>query len=147
MKQLTIEQQLENVKLAERIWKERVDPAAVVKGLEDWACGTQACFGGHLATWPEFRKMGVRMLVEINPTEIGSWRFCPAFDRDTYGLSVVPLALFGDEALFHPRGDHPADPSYDPTGNYQGVDDETVSDHQLVLNRLAYARWQLEKQL
>jgi hypothetical protein len=44
-----------NCQLALRIWRERVDPVMVDEGLQHWRCGTTACFGGHLARWPEFR--------------------------------------------------------------------------------------------
>lgn len=45
---------LENCLLARYIWKNRVTPDSVVPRLEFWRCGFQACFGGHIATWPEF---------------------------------------------------------------------------------------------
>jgi len=51
---------LSNSQLALRLWQERVKPAEVIESLGAWHCGTQACFGGHLVTWPEFQAMGVR---------------------------------------------------------------------------------------
>lgn len=80
----------ENLHLARRLWLERVDPATV--DLENWQsdCGTFACFGGHLATWPEFQLMGVYPNIYEAPA-IGY----PA----TSGHGVA-LQLFGDADLF-----------------------------------------------
>lgn len=85
-----MQQQLGNTELARKLWLERVKPEQVK--LDRWSCGTQACFGGHLATWPEFQAMGVR--------------------TDCYGAprmgDLSPLdvaeALFGDLSLFGGQG-------------------------------------------
>lgn len=49
---------LHNTELFLKLWKDRVRPEIVIKDLRDWRCGTQACAGGHLATWPEFKAIG-----------------------------------------------------------------------------------------
>lgn len=46
------EQIVHNCDLAEKLWYERVKPENV--NLNTWSCGTVACFGGHIAQWPEF---------------------------------------------------------------------------------------------
>ena len=84
---------LHNTRLALALWKERVKPAQVVPDLRAWACGTQACFGGHLATWPEFRAMGVRADCYGAPVLHGE------------SLSQVPWELFGNYGLFYSRED------------------------------------------
>lgn len=109
---LTHEQQLFNCLLARHLWVKRVKPDSVVRRLHSWKCGTQACFGGHLATWPEFQEiMGVSVSASGAPV-----------------LNDVPTAqedrwLFGrphnDVDLFDPRA-----------FNEQG------SDWEVVLNRL-----------
>jgi hypothetical protein len=49
------EDQLHNAILARELWQERVSEDEV--DLGHWKCGTQACFGGHLGMWPEFRNL------------------------------------------------------------------------------------------
>lgn len=117
--QFTPEQQLENIRLAARLWVDRVEPRDVVKGLDVWVCGTQACFGGHLAAWPEFRALGVLVGPYGRPTTV--------WNLDAHETA---WALFGDEDLFAEAGDHPADGE---------VEDFGYSDHELVLARLDYA--------
>ena len=53
---LTVDKQIENCILALCNWAEVSEEHVV---LEDWRCGSQACFGGHLATWDDFRAQGV----------------------------------------------------------------------------------------
>ncbi len=75
-------------------WRWNETPAKkVVPGLRAWRCGTQACFGGHLATWPEFRAQGVHVV---------SFSHEPAI-----GLQLsdeVSEILFGAHTLFMPSG-------------------------------------------
>jgi hypothetical protein len=97
----TPEQQLANLKLALRLWQERANPDNV--DLNDWchfdgpdgACGSTACFGGHLATWPEFQAMGV-----IPDPESGAPRFADDPESSSFTVSRV---LFGNSSLFDPR--------------------------------------------
>ena len=77
----------ENCELALRLWKERVKPEQVVEGLRHYRCGTQACFGGHLATWPEFQAMGVTAYDSV-----------PGY-RGRMGFNVA-YELFGVRHLF-----------------------------------------------
>lgn len=145
MEQLTREQQLANIDLAERLWRERVAPNQVIGGLHTWVetpdCGSAACFGGWIARFPEFREMGVRRLKEIDPDDYFGVVYgeAPAFDKDNWGVRAS-IALFGDASLFEPRGGHPADPSWN---SYW--DDDLMSDHELVLKRLAAARQRLQE--
>ena len=85
-----MQQQLDNTELALRLWLERVTPEQV--NLERWTCGTQACFGGHLATWPEFQALGVRADCYGAP-RLG----------DLQPLNVAQV-LFGDCSLFCVQG-------------------------------------------
>jgi hypothetical protein len=132
MQELSHEQKLANIDLATRLWKERVKPEQVVQYLHTWACGTQACFGGHLATWPEFREMGVRTLKEIGVTCSNSWASAPCMEYGRFEGVEVAAILFGDPTLFDARG-------------ACRFDDERagVSDHGLVLGRLEAARTRL----
>jgi len=91
---------LENLKLAKRKWQE-VLPKHVTPGLVFWrwevggSCGTLACFGGHLTTWPEFQAMGVK---------VADSEGRPAYDSPTEDLhlvgSRVARHLFGVGGLF-----------------------------------------------
>lgn len=56
----TLENKLEYSELALKKWRE-LDPKSVYPSLARWrsTCGTQSCFGGHLATWPEFQALGI----------------------------------------------------------------------------------------
>lgn len=147
MNSLTREQQLANIDLAERLWRERVKPEQIVPRLVYWGnnCGTVACFGGHVATWPEFNEQGVwpagHFFVYLYGA--GAWKPMLAPDTGVWGGLGIAGYLFGDSDLFIWRGRHPADPMFDawavPDVAVEG-DDLTVTDHQLVLNRLAYAR-------
>jgi hypothetical protein len=119
MKQLTNDEQICNVLLAAWLWAE-TPPELVVPGLNLWKCGTQACFGGHLTTWPEFQAMGV--------VNAGSEPYMQ-------GVSVfhdsLPLSdyLFGDLELFFGR---------------MPLERTWGTDHEVVTRRLEHA---LEKLL
>ena len=114
---LSAAKQLENLDLAERLWRERVTPEQV--DLGHWACGTQACFGGHLATWPEFQAMGVGVGggVENRYPEIQA--------IEALGTKVAEY-LFGDESLF-----------------YAAVEPTEGTDYDMVLMRIAKRRAEL----
>lgn len=79
-------------------------------------CGTVACGGGWLARWPRFRKQGLRIDGDGFPV----WR------NRAWGLDAAK-AMFGDEDLFTPRGQHIADGR-----------DRFKSDHACFANRLRY---------
>lgn len=111
-KPLTKTQQIENCLLALANWSE-VSPHSV--NLRVWRCGTHACFGGHLATWPEFRAKGVRTNPEGSPFMGAGTGFMWSVD--------VAQHLFGNSALFNARGLH-AD------GGLR------LSDHRVVVRRL-----------
>ena len=126
----------ENCELALRLWKERVKPEQVVEGLRHYRCGTQACFGGHLATWPEFQAMGVRCRVEGSPaiTGLGS----------TLGVSAH---LFGTPYLFVARQVDEEHGDYTQY-RYPGapLDDPEASDHEVITLRLKAQIRKLEKE-
>lgn len=112
MKTITKDQQIKNCLLALSIWAE-VPPRRVK--LDSWKCGTHACFGGHMATWPEFQAKGVfpderdgapRMMGE-DGLNVGTW--------------TVAQHLFGNHELFRVRF---------------GIDPKRLSDHELVVRRL-----------
>ena len=88
---------IENTLLAAWLWSE-VPPACVIEGLHDWRCGTQACFGGHLAHWPEFKAKGVRAGLDGRPTM--AFVDCAA---------DISHHLFGDASMFAPLHAHRAD--------------------------------------
>jgi len=112
-------QQLDNCKLALKLWLERVKPEQVVEGLRHYRCGTQACFGGHLATWPEFQVMGVAESEEGVP-----WL------GHRYRGQEVAGVLFGTEGLFSTRGR-----------------DEKGTDYEVVAQRLKVQIYRLERAL
>ena len=120
---------LENCKLALQLWQERVTPEMV--NLDTWSsygrdCGTQACFGGWLATWPEFQAMGITQCPAN--TDNGNYRGEPLwFAKDlTFGIEVGK-ELFGT-SLFAGRVYicHDDDTAEDPE----------LSDYELVVDRL-----------
>lgn len=88
---LTKDQQITNCILALCNWRD-VAPKTVF--LEIWVCGTFACFGGHLATWPEFKEMGVRACSASGVPEMS----LPSL----YGMQVAGH-LFGCQSLFSNR--------------------------------------------
>lgn len=128
MKQLTKNQQIENCLLALSLWAE-VPPRKVVAGLSDWTCGTQACFGGHLATWPEFRAQGVC------PTD-GSPELRQPGSAEVIGYShAVSKYLFGSFDLFHSAGHAAADDQLP----------RNASAHRVVVNRLEHQIQRLQE--
>jgi hypothetical protein len=147
---------LENSRLALRLWRERVKPDNVVGGLRRWLgeCGCHACFGGHLATWPEFQAMGVkrgpvgepdshsvyslpRTDVEASTGELVSvYRGEPYMDGVGDGIPTG-VHLFG-ASLFEPRGDC----VYDQ--DIWNAHPLYVSDYDLVVKRLQHNIARLE---
>jgi hypothetical protein len=121
------ERQLQNCLLALLIWQQDVKPRHV--DLGDWKCGTKACFGGHLTTWPEFRAKGVRSDREASPPEeyagmSRDWGNAPVLvDQNGTKVATLPCTvaseLFGDGSLFR-----------------SSDGEEGVSHHQQVVNRL-----------
>lgn len=107
-----------NLLLARRLWVERVKPEDVVPYLSEWTCGTQACFGGHLASWPEFQAMGLAHPVRFRPSL--SVRLTGGTSV-LEGANIVPRYLFGENWVFYPR---------------EPEEDEGESDYQVVLNRI-----------
>lgn len=132
MKLSAIEQKLENCKLALRLWNERVTPDQVVKELNEWTCETQACFGGWLATWPEFRDMGVFASYVGSPIMVAG--------SELLDPSLVSNRLFGDRNMFKVRGLGPAG----------GDEEKAPSAHAAVVLRLEtqidYLTRELEKE-
>ena len=127
------EKYLANAELALKIW---TDPDRVKRDhvdLDDWlngaaqsdpnSCGTLACFGGHLATWPEFNALGVGRGVEGAPIfqEPGTVTF-------SFGRRVA-YSLFGDSSLFAVRLDG-------EEGNLSHAELDGMSDHEVVTYRL-----------
>jgi hypothetical protein len=102
--------QIEMCLLALMHWK-KVKPSSV--NLEQWRCGTQACFGGHLATWESFKDMGVQATIHGNPyhPNIGMFR-----------VHILSKYLFGNDAMF----------------NVRTFDDgrRSASDYQVIVRRL-----------
>lgn len=113
----TFEFQLKNTDLALARWK-TVDPASVVEDLEVWRCGTQACFGGHLSTWPEFQELGLVSWDDGQPLVAGNTSLPPA---------LISLAVFGQATLF----------------NAVSYRDEGKTEHEIVINRLEANRLHL----
>ncbi len=132
----TLEQQLEHINMALDLWVQ-VNHSAVVPDLCYWRsesaeCGTQACFGGHLATWDYFRSLGVLTRAEMSfPETFGTqhdFAPCALADRG-YFLAPDDIAerLFGDKRLFGVRL----------------IRDATISmtDHEIVTDRLQAAKF------
>ena len=120
---MNMQQQLDNCKLALKLWLERVKPEQVIKGLALYRCGTQACFGGHLATWPEFQAMGVAESEEEGAPELWLSPYC-------YRGQMVAGALFDTEGLFSTRGR-----------------EEEGTDYEVVVQRLKVQIYRLERAL
>lgn len=91
MTEFTHEEQLANLELALRLWNERVRPRKVSADLAYWKCGTQACFGGHLGTWPEFQAKGVSRWSNGAPR------------MDDLNSVNISQHLFGSDYLFMSR--------------------------------------------
>ncbi len=109
MTTLTNDQKIVNCLLALCNWHD-VLPMSV--NLEMWKCGTQACFGGHLTTWPEFQAMG------IAADCVGGPIMAAYFSPDK-----ISQALFGGRYLFSYKG---------------GCETDCLprSDHATIVNRL-----------
>lgn len=121
-------QQRANTLYAIKMWA-KIRPEAVYPRLATWighseqehACGTQACFGGHLPLDPYFQELGVV------PDAVGA----PKLEHNPELLSCdVSTTLFGDEQMFVSRGFHPSD--------YADKNTLNVTDHEIVRMRLQY---------
>ncbi len=112
---------IDNLQLAREKWLQ-VPPEEVIPGLLRWRsewradagpCGL-ACFGGHLAAWPEFQALGVYTGPGGEPRMFG------------WGARQVSKTLFGSAWLFVPRNECEGD-----------IDiDDMCTDHELVLRRI-----------
>lgn len=91
------DQQIENLILAAWRWSE-TKADRIIPRLCDWRCGTQACFGGHLVTWPEFADMGVRPYSAEYQEPV-----MPSLAEGLYSSSAVARELFGCGQMFFPR--------------------------------------------
>lgn len=120
---LTNDEKIVNCLLALVRWS-KVSPAKVVPNLGKWHCGTQACFGGHLVTWEEFREMGVLRVKrsERQPVIPGLEL---AGHRYHFQSRAVGEHLFGHPDIFYSR---------DMTELDAGA--SGLSDHALVAHRL-----------
>lgn len=108
----TKDEQVVNCLLALCKWS-KVPPRRVA--LELWTCGAKACFGGHLATWPEFNAMGVSAGSEGAPRMRS-----PYNQTEFFYASRTSHRLFGDD-LFDAH-------------HFQEARD--LSDHALIVRRL-----------
>lgn len=127
---LTKQQQLENCIVALWRWAE-TKPHKVVDRLGSWRCGTQACFGGFVAVWPEFQAQGVRAATPRMRYEFGVTPGAPIIARNGVFASEHDVAdrLFGERQLFGSRG-------YVRIGKFDDAGHQGVTDHQLVARRL-----------
>jgi hypothetical protein len=96
----SLDKWIANTELALRLWRERVKPEHVIEDLHWWrdykpGCGTQACFGGWLVTWPEFQAMGVRE---------DRWGVPSIGGRSPISGGELSFELFGTSSLFSVRG-------------------------------------------
>jgi hypothetical protein len=122
-------QVVHNCNLAEKLWRERVQVDNV--NLQQWVstqalppghCGRIACFGGHLASWPEFMQIsgaGTRSYgapVVIIPRDDGG----PNSEIDAEEL------LFGNDWIFDTRN--------------MSEDSDDEPDYEIVLQRIARCR-------
>lgn len=105
---------INNIEEALRFW-ETIPPYDVVEHLDEWECGTKACFGGWLA---RFHKFGLVIGPDGRPVHV-------------VGASVHGIAhhLFGDKTLFKPRREYE---------EHEGTDHEVVNKR--LLNALARAK-------
>lgn len=116
--------QIKNIQQALAFWA-TIDPEDVVKELKEWQCGTQACFGGHLAQRGMFGiPKGSERPEAVFDSGNGEW---------LNGIKNVSQYLFRNPKLFSSRG-------------YSSFDDNypDVSDHELVRLRLEHALAQLQ---
>lgn len=104
MKELTPAEQLANCRLALEKWQTVPEEKA---RLDLWQCGTYACFGGYVTSWPEFRAKGVTAHGSGMPMMFG---------KDGFDVAQI---LFGTGSLFYARGEG-----------------EEGSDHEVVVERL-----------
>ena len=125
---LSKDQQIENCLLALWLWS-KVPPRRVSRDLAAWRCGTHACFGGHLATWPDFQKMGVQVGFDGSPT---------IADFNPGGEPALPTQvskhLFGKESLIFCR-----------LAASEGPESQGMSDHEVVVERLQHQIEQLSQ--
>lgn len=120
----------ENLHLARRLWIERVKPNSVY--LDNWntSCGTKACFGGWLATWPEFCLLGVANqsiegeLIASKPSSLEK-AFATTKNEGRLANANLPSMLFGESCLFN----H-SDAYNEDTGR------RTMSQHAEVIKRI-----------
>ena len=96
----------ENLHLARQLWIERVKPNSVY--LDDWKtnCGTKACFGSRLSTWPEFCLLGVtNQFIEgrLIPSKPRLLEKTVATTKNERALNNanLPGVLFGEPDLFN----------------------------------------------
>jgi hypothetical protein len=138
---------LENTDLAKRLWIERVSDAMISEELSTWQCGSTACFGGHLATWPEFKAKGVKALSMKQTTGngVGMVDGTMLFVGEPYMRAKgnfpssgydVARDLFGTGELFMPRGQG----RYDAVIEDATACPEELTDRQWVVERLQLHR-------
>lgn len=105
-----------NLQIALLRWSQ-VLPERVLPALEVWRCGTQACFGGHLATWPEFQAIGIQVDQRDGAPyySVKDVEFLEGINKalggvhNAYGSQLtgsrLSVLLFGYVGMFHPRLD------------------------------------------
>jgi hypothetical protein len=130
---------LKNLSLSLTEWA-KVPEENVVRDLNSWTCGTQACFGGWVAQQPYFQAQGVRVFDPRSKVD----RY-PALDGIAT-VSGVSYELFGYRELFHTREICPLDQEIllnhaQSRENHIPFEDEPsdsdrLSDRDLVLKRL-----------
>lgn len=137
MKPLSKDKKIENTILAAMLWHD-VSPQGVA--LDTWSCGTHACFGGYVASWPEFAAQGVRRFnYSSESCHFDGKPGVPCIkgrsDVAAFEWNVAGH-LFGDNDLFNSRQLHtPLNGDVDiyalnARGKYK------ISDHKLVAIRL-----------
>lgn len=133
MNQIT-DKQRDNLEMALVMWT-AVDPETVWPGLGGFACGTYACFGGHVATWQYFIDQGV-ITIEDEDTRLDhDFLEGEPVMRTPEGLINGPSVsgeLFGVD-LFGWRNCR-----FDREVNGGDYVPDNVTDHELVLRRLEY---------
>lgn len=108
-------QQLNNIIEAFEFWM-TVSPEEVVPGLRKWTCGTQACFGGHLA------KAGMFGLRQSSESTLHGY-----YPSDAGGGFVNSETLFGCGKLFC------------ESPHREWSDLGAASDHEVIMARLFLA--------
>ena len=117
------QQQRDNALYARDVMWPAVPAALVVSELSRWRCGTQACFGGHVAKTPYFQEQGV-----IADDDEAPWM------DDCVDFMEVADKLFGHPHTFNSR-------SYGPEEDFDGVAKlkaSNLTDHELVTARLNF---------